>query len=312
MIDPTYLPFPIEQFSNHFAPVGNKTGEEVAQNHVVSYLASAQRYRAFLAANPDRRGLAYRFMQFPCQIEKDENFWTAACLMAHFYAADRAARLSGLLQAAFPDGPPLVELGSWTACLDGELRLYFRASLPSPPSYRDWLTAHLEEQQFIPYIRHAARGLGDDHYRGGLEGPTEVDALLLNATNGFAVIFEAKVCSDVSCGVTYDLRRNQIARNIDVMLGDNRNLARPLSNRRPDRSLFVLLTPQCFKEEKRRSARLYGWLMDVYRDAKSPKLAEDLSHRTQAGQDWPSVKKRLGWLTWEDCQCVLPGSCAWL
>src|SRR6516162_10732663 len=142
MIDPTYLPFPIDQFKNHFAPVGNKTGEVVAQNHVVSYLESAQRYRAFLATNPDRRGLACKFMQRPCQIEKDENFWTAACLMTYFYAPDRAAKLCELLQSAFPDGPQFPELGSWQGCLDGELHLFFLASLPSPPSYKQWLTAH--------------------------------------------------------------------------------------------------------------------------------------------------------------------------
>ncbi len=308
MIDPTYLPFSIEQFKNHFAPVGSETGEEVAQKHIASYLVSAQRYRAFLATNPDRRGFPCKFMQLPCQVEKDENFWTADCLMAYFDAPARVAKLSELLQSTFPAGPPPAELGTWEACLDGELHLFFRASLPSPRSYKQWLKAHLEEQQFIPYLRHAAQKPGDDAYRDELEGPTEVDAILINAANGFAVIFEAKVCSDVSSSVTYDLCRNQIARNIDVMLDDNPGLALPLSKRRADRSLFVLLTPQCF--QIRQSARLYGWLMDAYRDPDSQRLAEDLAHR--GGRDWASVKSRMGWLTWEDCRRILPESCRWL
>jgi hypothetical protein len=29
-------------------------------------------------------------------------------------------------------------------------------------------------------------------------------------------------------------------------------------------------------------------------------------------EDWQSVSQRLGWLTWEDCNEVLPGSCRWL
>ena len=308
MIDPVYLPFPIDQFKNHFAPVGDRPGEEVARSHVLEYVENSRRYRAFLEANPDRRGLKFKCMQLPCQVEKDENFWTAACLLTYFYAPARVGYLAELLQTAFPAGMPLADLGSWQACLDGELHLFFRTSLPSPSSYKRWLTAHLEQQQFIPYIRHAARRLGDDHFRDELEGPTEVDAILLNSTNGFAVIFEAKVCSDASGSVTYDLSRDQIARTIDVILDDNPRLAKPLSTRRADRSLFVLLTPNCFKI--RRSDRLYGWLMDAYGDPCSPKLEEKLPHRD--GQDWRAVKRRLGWLTWEDCQRILPGSCGWI
>jgi len=51
--------------------------------------------------------------------------------------------------------------------------------------------------------------------------------MLINAINGFAVIVEAKVLSDISYGVVYDTMRNQIARNIDVMLDTNNSLDDP-------------------------------------------------------------------------------------
>jgi hypothetical protein len=39
-------------------------------------------------------------------------------------------------------------------------------------------------------------------------------------------------------------------------------------------------------------------------------LRRDLPHL--AATDLPSVAKRLGWLTWEDCNRVQPGACSWL
>jgi len=77
-----------------------------------------------------------------------------------------------------------------------------------------------------------------------LEGATKVDAVLLAPDTGFAVLFEAKVLADVSGGVEFDVLRNQIARNIDVMLEPNPRVMCPLNQRNPDRSCFVLLTPE--------------------------------------------------------------------
>jgi hypothetical protein len=42
-------------------------------------------------------------------------------------------------------------------------------------------------------------------------------AILLAPKTGVAVIFEAKVLSDVSTQVTFDAARNQLARTIDAM-----------------------------------------------------------------------------------------------
>jgi hypothetical protein len=55
-------------------------------------------------------------------------------------------------------------------------------------------------------------------------------------------------------------------------------------------------------------ARLYGWLFQDYKNRDA--IARDLPHRGE--RDWKSVALRIGWLTWDDCEAVLPGSCKWL
>jgi hypothetical protein len=67
--------------------------------------------------------------------------------------------------------------------------------------------------------------------------------MLVAPASGIAVIFEAKVLSDISTHVTFDLARNQLARSIDVMLEANPALPAPLSHRKPERTFLVLLTP---------------------------------------------------------------------
>jgi hypothetical protein len=66
---------------------------------------------------------------------------------------------------------------------------------------------------------------------------------MLLAATGVAVIFEAKVLSEISAHVTFDLARNQLARTIDVMLEATPALAAPLSLRQPERTFLVLLRP---------------------------------------------------------------------
>jgi hypothetical protein len=149
--------------------------------------------------------------------------------------------------------------------------------------------------------RKAAQG------RHALEGATKVDAMLIAPETGFAVLFEAKVLADASCGVGFDVLRNQLARNIDVMLQPNPNLQKPLTQRLPERTCFVLITPEIFRDHP--ESRLYGWLMRDYQHHPAA-LQRDLPHRT--GTDFASVATRLGWLSWEDCNRVLPGACPWL
>jgi hypothetical protein len=171
-------------------------------------------------------------------MEKDERFWLATALMSLYYADDgsgRGERFARLLERAGLRPPP--GFPSWEDALAGALDLFFEVNLPSPACYRAWLRDHLDERVPIPYLKKQAEAPG-----ARLEGATRTDAMLL-AANGVAVIFEAKVLSDISSHVTFDLARNQLARNIDVMLDANPTLAAPLNLRKPERTFLVRLTP---------------------------------------------------------------------
>ena len=114
--------------------------------------------------------------------------------------------------------------------------------------------------------------------------------------------------ADMSGGTKFDVFRNQMVRNIDVMLEKNERLTPELNLRDPDKTCFVLLTQRIFKDNPR--SRLYGRVYNEYIDEDSVMLSQDLPHRRK--EELASVPSRLGWLTFEDCKSVLPGSCAWL
>jgi len=55
-------------------------------------------------------------------------------------------------------------------------------------------------------------------------------------------------------------------------------------------------------------SRLYGFLHEEYKQNPDA-LARDLPHRDE---EWSALARRLGWLTFEDINEVLPGACPWL
>ncbi len=221
-------------------------------------------------------------------------------MMTIFYSQNRRQELTKLFKNAYGDLPPVRGL-RWEDCFDDDLYLFFEPKLPSPRSYKEWLRRNLTKRQFIPYVLESADG------KVNLEGATNIDAILLNSKNGFAVIIEAKVLSDVSYKIIYDTMRNQIARNIDVMLEENKELCYPLNKRDPEKTLFLLITPKLFKENS--SSRLYGYKFNEYKtNARS--LSADLPHRENC--DWQNISGRLGWLTWEDLKNVNKDCCPWL
>lgn len=302
MLQPTYLPFTEEQFRTHFARVkGANSHALTEQNHLKYYMQSIQAYNRFLDAHPKRQGLSLKDMKKCCQIEKDEMFWTASCLMNVFHSTTRIQELGVLLRRAYGEKPPIFGVDDWEDCLNGELHLFFETNLPSPKLYKKWLRQNRKQRQFIPYV------LESDNGKKNLEGPTNVDAVLLNESNGFAVLIEAKVLSDISGQTTYDVMRNQMARNIDVMLEKNTTLCPPLNLRDPEKTLFLLLTPRVFKINQ--ESRLYGVKFNTYK-AQPAKLGQDLPHRGAA--DWEGIASRLGWLTWEDFREANKKCCAWL
>lgn len=296
-----YLPFTEQQLLSHFADV--RRNDECIKNvkHLKYFKNSVERYVTYLAGTPNRLGKPLKEMKLPCQIERDERFWTAACMMTIFYSKKRTQKYARLFKDAYDNKPPIEGISSWKECFKGKLHLFFEANLPSPKIYKEWLSKNIAKRQLIPYI------LDSTNSKKNLEGPTNVDAILLNSGNGFAVIIEAKVLSDMSYEITYDVMRNQIARNIDVTLEKNDTLCYPLNKREPERTLFLLVTPRLFKENP--TSRLYGYKFNEYKN-KPYSLGQDLPHRKNL--DCQSMSKRLGWLTWEDFKNVNEDCCQWL
>jgi len=298
-----YLPFTSDQLRDHFAPVAGKALDD---RHLRYFTDSLLRLAAHLDG-ADKGKPSKSDVRIGRQLEKDERFWIVTALMNLYHRprgeAARAQAFGDLLQLAGLRPPK--PFSDWVTALDGSLELYFEVNLPSPTGYRTWLRNHLDERVLIPYVREAA----DKATR--LEGTTKVDAMLLAPDTGVAVIFEAKVLSDVSTQVTFDVARNQLARNIDVML-DPPSTTFPLNKRQPSLTSFVLLTPDVFRQPGTglRSGRLYGWLMDAYQDPSKALLAEHLGHRT--AEELVGVANRLGWASWEDVNEVIPGACSWL
>lgn len=297
VIDPVYLPFSREQLRRHFT--GN------ADPNLLKFEKSATRYREFLQKHPDLTNITLNEAKKPRQIEKDETFWTAACLKALYEHPQFKLQLTKLLCQLYGATPPLDGLATWNDCLTGDIHLYFETRLPSPQTYVTWLPSQLPERQIIPYIRDAAtRKSGRP-----LEGSSHVDALFVNPLNGFGLLIEAKVLSDIATSVSFDNQRNQLARNIDLMLEryTDDSVGSVISQRRPERSLLALLTPKVFARKPK--TRLYGWLLRDYQE-NPESLARDLPHRSEV--EWSRVSKRLGWLTFEMVEMLCPGACPWL
>jgi hypothetical protein len=307
LLHPKYLPFTADQLREHFAPV---VGVGEKDRHLTYYRASVDQARKY--AELIRRGIEPTPAQTRLgrQMEKDERFWLATALMNLYRADGGSARVEAFARLLERAGlHPRSGFPRWEDALAGPLELFFEVNLPSPRRYRDWLRDHLDERAPIPYLREEAAAPGSR-----LEGQTKADAMLLARDTGVAVIFEAKVLSDISTHVTFDVARNQLARTIDVMLEANSKLRPPLSLRRPERTFLVLLTPALMQIERAGDAisksRLYGWLMPAYRDPNSSLLRQHLPHRD--GYELAEAADRLGWASWEDCQTVAPGACPWL
>ncbi len=292
-----YLPFKEDVLIKHFVLVGKNT--KANRNHLNYYKKSIIKYESYKKNKKSIFGKPLCETSRPCQIQKDERFWTVNTLMNIYHNKNRVNDLCMLFEKAFGKKVPIsIEIDSWEECLNSDnLKLYFEVDLPSPPSYKNNLCSlykedKIQKHQIIPFIIASA------HDKKILEGSTQVDALILNPDNGFNILIEAKVLSDISIGVTYDVVRNQIARNIDVMLEKNERLCNPLKKRDPYKSLFLLLTPKLFKDNP--TSRLYGYKIREYQDKNKGKdaLLKDLPHREE--EDLQDIPSRIGWLTWED------------
>jgi len=296
-----YLPFTEDEIKEHF--VQSVKDLDNIKKHISKYKKSIDNYKLF-----ETNQYSEKNIKLIRQIEKDETFWTASSLMTIFHSKNSINELQKLLMLAFGEKPPLDNFDNWANCLNGELRLFFEPNIPSPKGYQVWLKNNVTNRNFIPYIVEHAQNKKNE-FRLDLEGPTNVDALLLNITNGFSIFIEAKVLSDISYQVSFDSTRNQIIRNIDVMLSsNNENLEAPLKLRKPENSLFILLTPELFK--KLPNTRLYGFKFNEYK-TNPISISNELAHRKLNLADCVNISKRIGWTTWEDLKLINSNCCKW-
>ena len=234
------MPFEPEQVKKYFAP-------ESADKHLQYFQNSIRKYRDYKDSTGGYTGDNYREYR---QAEKDERFYTTRYFVALFEHKNKKEKLKALLVKAFGDVPPF-ERGktnpvTWESLLDG-VELKLEKDLPAPAQYKAHLSKSLHKRHFVPYVmEHGTKA--DKSFRIDLEGATQVDAYIAKA-DGLNILVEAKYLSDISCDVSYDLTRNQIARNIDVMLDCD-----------IEKSLFLLLTPKYFKDQPH--TRLYGYKMN--------------------------------------------------
>jgi hypothetical protein len=309
VIDDRYLPYTEEQLKKHyFAPTDDpEMFEQLFEHWIRYYRQSADTYHSFIHSPVQPPTTDFTVIKRNRQIERDERFWIIACLVALYEDPDtRIEAFSSVLTRSIAPVPPFEGCGTWQDALGSDFKLFFEANLSAPKRYHEDLRDHLDERlPLIPHIKGTARG------RVNLEGATKVDALLIAPDTGFSVLFEAKVLADTSCHIEFDARRNQIARNIDVMLEepDKKKVRWPLRERVPARSCFVLVTDQMFESD--RQSRLYGWLMDGYKQD-IDLLVKHLGRSDRSRELLATVQPRLGWLTWQACNDIHPYACRWL
>lgn len=222
------------------------------------------------------------------QAEKDERFYTARTFVNIFEDENnRIDRLKEMLKIAFGDKPLFNnnKFKSWDEALGTKQKLILEHQLPAPKLFKKELSNNLEKHHFIPHI--IEMGCDKKGFRKNLEGATHVDAYIYCEETKLRIIIEAKVLSDISYDVRYDIARNQIARNIDCMLED-----------REWENLFLLLTCKYFKDHP--ETRLYGYKMKDYQTNQFS-IRNDLNHRNDlSDEEWRNLPNRIGWITWED------------
>lgn len=291
-IHKVYLPFTRDQLKKHFKNV----------KHLEYFADSAKRHSEFIArhgSNVAKMSIT-KEVRLNRQIEKDERFWTVCTLKSVF----DVGKFADILRMGFGYKPPIPEFIDSDECvgIQHDQELFFEVAISSPQVYRQAIKSRFLNNDavahLIPYVVDAGRR------RTSYEGSTKVDAVFVNQRTGFSVIFEAKLTSDISCDVTFDPFRNQLARNIDVMIDGKQD---SFLGSDPSKRLFALLTPRVFKEKP--STRYYGLLFHEYK--RNPNtLQEHLSHRNP--QLLVGVPDRLGWLSFEDCRDICPSCCPWL
>lgn len=283
-IHPTYLPYSREALRDHFSD----------ERHIDQLQHSSERLQTYLDRYQGRtRGLSITGeVKRERQLERDERAWTISALKATFDASQLEALTFGGLAHFGADRGVTPGLGD-------SPQLRFEVGVPSPVCYSESLRERYERTDasvgLVPYISHAATG------RARLESATRADAVVLGEKAD--LLIESKLLSDSSSSVRFDPFRNQIARNLDLLLEEKS----PVFEQAMQDRYFLLLTPAVFRDRPR--SRHYGMLLHEY-VARPESLVADLPHRD--AELVRALTHRIGWITFEDCRTLVPTACPWL
>lgn len=281
MLHPKLMPFTKDQLLKYFQN----------DKHFEYFTKSIDNYKTYQYNKSNTPNSEFKKLR---QAEKDERFFTTRYFVALFerHKEDLESKLRSILKLAYGNNPPLDIIGnsetSWNALIDGNLELILEHVVSAPKEYKSYLSKNLDKRHFVQYVLDSGTQKKDDSvFRIDLEGATHLDAFIQNKSNDFKLYIEAKYLSDISYDVSYDVTRNQLARNIDIMLEDQNS-----------KSFFLLITPTFFKDNPH--TRLYGYKMADYM-SNHLNLMADLSHRTNIEPyEWKNIQKRIAWITWED------------
>jgi hypothetical protein len=176
---------------------------------------------------------------FPNQYDKAEElitFYTFAPLMVSLNRVGLTNRILGLAGIS-PYEENVVSVG-------------LEKPYPPPTRYLSWLKSEINNHP-VKYIREQAK----NHIANNkpLESKTQVDAYI--ETDKLLIFFEIKFTSDISCNTTFNSKRNQLARLIDVGLKAVRLTGKEL--------LVILSTPSRLYEN---GSRLYYYKVNEYSD----------------------------------------------
>ena len=160
-----------------------------------------------------------------------------------------------------------------------EVKLYFEKDLPPPGNYLKWLSEEVRSHP-IGYIRKEAST------KRILEGYTQVDAII--ETDNLLILIEVKFTSDISPYTKFGLKRNQIARLIDVGISEALALHKEL--------VTLCCTPSELFQRRSRfyyyKIKEYSKLSNVQMDLPWRKIEE--INRTLKKVTWISLEKVIG------------------
>ena len=160
--------------------------------------------------------------------------------------------------------------------------LGFEKQFKPPQGYLKWLEKEVSRHP-VRYVREQGKNHVSRSRR--LEANTHVDAVI--ETEHLLIFIEVKFTSDISPQTTFDAKRNQLARTIDVGISEAEKKGKKL--------VVLLCSPSFLYLEK---SRLYYYKIQEYSDFS--KIKEDIVWRELEG-----IRKHLLAVAWVPLETII-------